>query len=127
MRCLGHTNVGDIDDSLLTGDIKEECQSNISDTIQVFQRLGFVVHSEKSVLVPVQTVTFLGCVLNSVNMTVSLTEARKVKIIDACQELLSLAKKVSIRKVARVLGLLVSTSLQFSTRSCFTIFWKWIK
>ena len=69
---MGRLNVGYITDSYLPGENKEDCQANISDTCDLFSKLGFILHPVKSVLNPVQVPTFLGFVLNSVDMTVSL-------------------------------------------------------
>ena len=46
----------------------------------------FVVHSEKSVFVPSQEIEYLGFIINSVTMTVTLTTKKKRKIFDICQE-----------------------------------------
>ena len=62
-----------IDDSYLLGEKREDCQANISDTFDLFSKLGFILHPVHSVLKPVQVLTFLGFVLNSVDVTVSLT------------------------------------------------------
>ena len=47
-----------------------ECQSNITDTCCLFTRLGFVIHSVKSVLGPVETQFEGGFVLISLSTTV---------------------------------------------------------
>ena len=73
---MGRLNVGYITDSYLQGENKEHCQANISDTCDLFSKLGFILHPIKSVLKPVQVLTFLGFVLNSVDMTVSLTREK---------------------------------------------------
>ena len=73
LRQKGHLNVGYIDDSYLQGEKREDCQANISDTCNLLSKLGFILHLVKSVLKPVQVLTFLGFVLNSVDMTFSLT------------------------------------------------------
>ena len=65
-----------IDDSYLLGENREDCQANISDTCDLFSKLGFILHLVNSVLKPVQVLTFLGFVLNSVDMTVSLTREK---------------------------------------------------
>ena len=65
-------NVGYTDDSYLQGDTIHECQTNITDTCCLFKELGFIKPPVKSVLRPVQTLVFLGFVLNSVSMTVFL-------------------------------------------------------
>ena len=73
---MGRLNVGYITDSYLQRENKEDCQANISDTCDLFSKLGFTLHPVKSVLKPVQVLTFLGFVLNSVDMTVSLTQEK---------------------------------------------------
>lgn len=50
LRCKGHLNVGYIDDSYLQGDTVQECHDNITDTTDLFVKLGFVIHPLKSVL-----------------------------------------------------------------------------
>ncbi|MEW8548334.1 MAG: reverse transcriptase domain-containing protein [Candidatus Thiodiazotropha sp.] len=108
LRQLGHSNSGFIDDSLLVGDTFEECKENIFDTVHLMSKLGFIVHKTKSVLVPTQNIVFLGNVIHSLDMTVTLPY-EKVHLI--VQECLSLSRKSyeTIRKVARVIGLLIST------------------
>ena len=46
-----------------------------------FRRLGFVIHSVKSVLRSTHTVTYLGFEINSESMTVSLMQERKERIL----------------------------------------------
>ena len=108
LRQLGHSNSGFIDDSLLVSDTFSECTENICDTVQLMIKLGFIIHKTKSVLEPTQNIVFLGNIIHSKDMTVTLP-CEKVHLI--VQECLSLSKKSyeTIRKVARVLGLLVST------------------
>ena len=108
LRQLGHSNSGYIDDSLLVGDTVQECKENISDTVHLMTKLGFIIHKSKSVLIPTQNLVFLGNVIHSQDMTVTLPHEKVHLIIQEC---LSLSRKLceTIRKVARVLGLLVST------------------
>ena len=70
IRSLGHICMGHIDDSLLLGYNYSACTKNIQDTVDTFVKLGFVIHPEKSVLVPSQEMEFLGFLLKSVNMTI---------------------------------------------------------
>ena len=108
LRQLGHSNSGFIDDSLLVADTFKECQENVSDTVGLMTELGFIVHPNKSVLVPTQDISFLGNDIHSRDMTVTLPQ-NKVKLI--VQECSKLRKKhvETIRIVARILGLMVST------------------
>ena len=102
IRSLGHICMGHIDDSLLLGYNYSACTKNIQDTVDTFVKLGFVIHPETSVLVPSQEMEFLSFLLNSVNMTIRLPPTK------AEQSLLH-KSKMSIREVAQVIGLIVSS------------------
>ena len=88
LRSLGHLSVAYIDDLYLQGDTYEECLQNAIDTIQIFDKLGLIVHPKKSVFKPVQSITFLGFVLDLVKMRVYLTSDRAASINNACSNLL---------------------------------------
>ena len=60
-----------------------QCTKTVIDTISLLDKVGFVIHPEKSVLLPTQIITFLGFVLNSILMQVSLTPERAQKLKDA--------------------------------------------
>ena len=108
LRRKEHLNVGYIDDSYLQGDTVSECNDNITDTIDLFTRLGFIIHPIKSVLQPTQLLVFLGFVLNSVNTTATLTPEKINRIYDKCFELRS-EVNMTIHDLAEVIGLLVSS------------------
>ena len=101
-------SVAYIDDSWLMADNFAQCTKNVIDTISLLDKVGFVIHPEKSVLLSRQIITFLGFVLNSILMQVSLTPERAQKLKDACENLLATASP-SIRDVAHVLGLMTSS------------------
>jgi len=52
LRMKGHLSVGYIDDSYLQAAEFALCVHNITDTITLFNNLGFVIHPDKSVLYP---------------------------------------------------------------------------
>ena len=68
-----HISSGYIDDLYLQGATCAECVVNVIDTITLLEKLGFVIHSDKSALIPSQQLVTLGFILNSVDMTVRLT------------------------------------------------------
>ena len=107
LRCLGHTVLAFIDDTLLQGDTEQDCQSAMMATCQVFNSLGFTVHPVKSVLQPTQRIKFLGFWLDSVNMIVSLTD-RKVDLIRSVCAVLLKMEVCCIRHTAEIIGYLVS-------------------
>ena len=108
LRKQGHISVAYIDDSWLTAENFDLCIRNVVDTVTLLDKVGFIVHPEKSVLLPTQTKVFLGFVLNSILMQVSLTPERALKLKEACENLLATASPC-IRNVAQVLGLMSSS------------------
>ena len=108
LRQQGHESSPYIDDSFLLGNDYNECGSNVIDTVKLLDALGFVSHPKKSVFIPTQTLVFWGFLLNSINMTVSLTSEKAKKLKSAVSCLLS-CETPSIREVAQVLGLIISS------------------
>lgn len=74
LRKLGFSNVPYIDDVYLQGDNQYDCWENVKTTVNKLQSLGFILNIEKSVFIPKQEIVFLGFILNSVEMTVKLTQ-----------------------------------------------------
>ena len=99
--------MGYIDDSYLQGNTIQNCQNNIQKTVNLFTSLGFLVHPEKSVLVPTQKLKFLGFILDSEHMIVSLTPERARAIKEAAKRLLAKPNS-TIRELAEVIGKLVA-------------------
>ena len=114
LHCVGHVSMGHIDDSFLVGYTRSACELNIQHTVECFASLGFVIHPEKSVLIPTQELEFLGFLLNSISMTNRLPPSKPAHVKSACEDLLS-ETKLTIRELAHVIGLLVSSlpGLQF--------------
>ena len=79
LREIGYLSVVYVDDSCLQGKTFEECLQNITETVKLLQSLGFTIDPEKSVLKPKQKWTFLGFVLNSKTITLTLTDSKKKK------------------------------------------------
>ena len=88
LRELGHLSSGYLDDSFLLGYSPEECQANIDDTLSLYQDLGFLPHEVKSVTIPTQVLHHLGFVLNSLDMTVSISVEKHQKLKCAAQRIL---------------------------------------
>ena len=73
-----------MDDTYLQGDLVSACQHNVDDTVSLLQTLGFNINGTKSVLTPTQTLEFLGFILDSVHMTITLMPRRKSNIAEVC-------------------------------------------
>jgi len=84
LRQKGHLNVEYIDNSYFQSRDTEECLLNISDTQTLFASLGFLINMAKSSVIPARQITFLGFVLDSVSMTITLTEEKKTKVKTIC-------------------------------------------
>ena len=88
LRKCGHTSVIFIDDSWLKSAQYDDCVENIVATLSLLDKLGFIVHPDRSILIPTQQIVFLGFILDSLKMCVSHTSERAQKLIEACQRLL---------------------------------------
>ncbi|XP_069106343.1 uncharacterized protein [Argopecten irradians] len=107
LRKQGHANVAYIDDSLLQAESFESCMCNIVDTVTLFDSLGLTVHPDKSILYPTQCITFLGFLLNSVDMTVKLTDEKVESLVLLCRDVLK-RREVTIRTLAQLIGKMVA-------------------
>jgi uncharacterized protein (UPF0297 family) len=99
LRNLGYTNVGYIDDSLLCGDTYYECKENIQETVSLIEQIGFIIHPEKSQFEPSKKITFLGNIIDSEEMIVTLPIDKKERIAEECKKLY-LKDQDKIRNVA---------------------------
>lgn len=70
--------------------------------------LGLTIHPEKSVFLPTRKIEFLGFLLDSEKMTVSITHEKADKIVTLCNKLLSKCE-ISIREFAQVIAKLVAS------------------
>lgn len=81
---------------------------NVKCTLELLRSLGFIVHPTKSVLLPIQCITYLGFNINSATMTVILTDSRKESIKAMAVQLRG-ENKTIIRVLARFIGLCVAS------------------
>ena len=108
LRKEGHVNSAYLDDSFLMAEEEQDCQDNVITTVDLLDSLGFTVHPDKSILVPTQILIFLGFVLNSILMCVSLTSEKADKIIDLCRCRLQ-HRSCTIRQFSELIGTLVAS------------------
>ena len=108
LRQLGHVLSPCIDYSYLQGDDYYGCLGNVLDTIRLLYYLGFLIHPEKSVIVPTQRLTFLSFILDSALMRIYMTPAKIARVIDLCSNLLR-TQSPTIRTISQVLGYIIST------------------
>ena len=113
LRSQWHIIAGYIDDIYLQSDTYEGCVNTILTTFRQFNDLGFVVHPEKSEFIPKQNIKFLGFILDSRSMTITLPAEQRTKIKDCFLYLRSHCLAVSIPDTAKAVGYMVSCPLQF--------------
>jgi len=99
-----------IDDSFIVAPSQAECAEAIKQLSQLFISLGFKIHPTKSVLQPVTELTFLGFSLNSESMLIKVTDEKIQKFITFVAEISGIGRKLKIRKIASLVGLMTAYS-----------------
>ena len=107
LRSIGLMSVYYLDDSLLFGDSLHSCTDNLSKTASTLESLGFTINIEKSVFKPSRVIKFLGFIIDSEKMIVTLPVEKREKLIKLGTELLE-CEQVLILSLASFIGNLVS-------------------
>jgi len=107
LRSLGYVSVVYLDDILLIGYSRSECQNNVNFTVSFLQSLGFTINFDKSVLIPTYKLQYLGFILDSQDYTVRLTNKKIEKIVHMSNFILSV-KTCKILDFAKLIGLFIS-------------------
>ena len=98
-----------LDDILVLADSKESCTLATNKVVELVKSLGFIVNFQKSELTPTKSLVYLGYMLNTVTMQVSLPEEKVTKIKVACQSLLD-CESVTLTSLAEIIGLMIAYS-----------------
>ena len=117
LRGEGHTIIIFLDDILVIGRTFEICQVTLWETFRFFVKLGFVINLKKSVLVPCQILEYLGYILNTIQLTVTLPRDKIGRFRDYANFILS-RNHCKIREVARLLGLMTSYTTAYALADC---------
>jgi hypothetical protein len=72
-------------------------------TVSVLEQCGFLVNHEKSVVTAAQRIEYLGLLVDSLSLSLSLLEGKVSSIINLCENALS-STHVSLRDMAKLLG-----------------------
>lgn len=108
LRMQGHMVLGYIDDTIIIGNSLTETERAIAATKSILEELGFTVHPQKSVLKPTREIAYLGFIINSVDMVISLPPDKVDDVLQACTDLIG-KQNPSIRQVAKVIGKIIAT------------------
>ena len=94
------------------------CSNNIMKIIKLMSSIGLIGHPSKSIFFPCPEIEYLGFIINSTNMKLTLTLVKKQDITLLCDEILS-SPHIKIRKVSEVLGkfssIFITVSLEKSS------------
>jgi len=115
--------IGYIDDILLIAESKDQARDQAQATVHLLECLGFIINTEKSVLIPDQTIEFLDLTVNSINMELRLPPV-KIKQIRG-RQIVRMVGSASARKLARPLGKMNSTTCIIPPAPYFADICRW--
>ena len=97
-----------LDDLLIIGDTEESSKDAYRLAWQHLEKLGFALHTEKSVSTPVNRLKHLGFIIDSLELKVFMEPEKQVKLKKKLRKILE-TPTLTIKELARIIGLLVST------------------
>jgi hypothetical protein len=118
LQARGHRTIIYIDDMLIFGETKQECEDSVRAVIEQMKRLGVIINQKKSVFSPSQQVEYLGFIIDSVEMTIT---APKKKIESIRKDVKKFCKRQAStpRQLASILGKINSLAdAMFPVRVC---------
>ena len=90
LRSKGYLIVGYIDDILLLAKTPHELAKVVAETVALLRSLGFTIHESKCVTTPTQVAKFLGFLLDSKDMIISMIPEKAAIIKSKCHTLAQL-------------------------------------
>lgn len=98
-----------LDDILLAAPTFEECHRNTLFVIDLLESLGFRINREKSELIPSHRIPFLGFVVDSVQMSITLPMEKILSIQSMAILLKDSLQTVSLRMLSKFIGMCSAT------------------
>ncbi len=101
-----------MDDTLLRAPKFQEALENHRLFGNLFQQAGFLLHGDKSVSEPTQRIKYLGFIIDSINLTLSLPQEKVFRLRQAVKKALReiTSQRVStIRIAAKTIGFIISS------------------
>ena len=96
-----------LDDFLILGRSKEECEKDTKLAISIPTYVGFIINWNKSETIPKHVCKFLGFNINSINMTLELPQEKRVKIKEMLDVLLNM-ERINVKVLAKCISVLVA-------------------
>ena len=94
---------GYIDDTYLQKQLFNDSLNSLHACRSLFTSLGLLIHPKKSLDIPSQIVTVLGFIINSLDMTISLTTEKKISLLELCHKIMQ-SNQIMIRTNPDLLG-----------------------
>ena len=98
-----------LDDMLIIGSSLEEILMARDSTLFLLEQLGYTINHAKSSLIASHRCEFLGMLIDSLMMTISLPEDKSLKLVSMCQDI-SKRETLSLRELSKVIGKLYATA-----------------
>jgi hypothetical protein len=92
-----------LDDILILNSNAEGAGRDYLFAVSILEKCGFLINLEKSVGTPEQVIEYLGLIIDSKSLSLSLRPEKIVEIIDLCGKALERVS-VSLRDIAKILG-----------------------
>ncbi|MDD9816660.1 MAG: reverse transcriptase domain-containing protein, partial [Gammaproteobacteria bacterium] len=109
MREKGVRMIQYLDDILIMASTKEQFRAHMKLVMETLQSLGFIVNRQKSIVEPQQIIEFLGFVVNSLDLEISLPKSKVQKVMKEGRRMLN-KKHITVRDLSHLIGLLNSTA-----------------
>ena len=108
LRRMGVRIVIYLDDMILMNQSSHMLLKDLSSLRWLLENLGFLINWEKSAIIPVQKIQFLGYLIDSVKMMIMLPSDKIIRIAEKCQGMVT-KKVTTVRKLAEVIGSMTSS------------------
>ena len=108
LRQLGIRTIVYLDDLLIMAKSQDLAKAHVTTALNLLEGLGFSVNYDKSVLTPTTKIKFLGFLVDSITLTLSLPQDKVKKVKKECQQLLN-NPTPTIQELSKLLGHLTSS------------------
>lgn len=98
-----------IDDMIIFGKSKEECQTNMEIAREAWRQAGWIENEAKA-KAPTQFGEYLGLVLNTISLTIHIPQNKKDSLVALCYKVAK-HKRMHIRELAGVYGKILASLL----------------
>lgn len=110
LRRIGVRMLIYLDDLIILNQSRERLLKDRDSTIWMLQCLGLVINTEKSVLEPTRKLEYLGFMLDTMSLTLSLSDTKLASLQSECRALAQ-TETTTVRELASLIGKLAATKL----------------